>query len=104
MSNRWLYKGPAVGAPYVCQISGPWDEERSTRLPAQCCGLPADQIWKCEQIAPPGHRCQVDDHTILHERMGNGYSCGAVEQQIRERGGLYGWCSGQGSKYVVVGA
>jgi hypothetical protein len=104
MSNRWLYKGPAQGSPYVCQISGPFDEVRKTRLPAQCCGLPADQIYKCEQIAPPGHRCQVDDHTILHERMGNGYSCAAVERQIDERDGLRGWCSGRSTKHVVAGA
>lgn len=104
MSNRWLYKGPAQGSPYVCQIRGPFDEVRKTRLPAQCCGLPADQIYKCEQIAPPGHRCQVDDHTILHERMGNGYSCSAVERWIRERGGLHGWCSGDETKLTVVGS
>lgn len=63
----------------ICQINGAFDEKRKTRLPAQCCGEPADQIYKCEQIAPPGHRHQVGDHTILHERMGNGYSCSAVD-------------------------
>lgn len=102
MSNRWLFKRPVSGGLWVCQISGPFDEVRETRLPAQCCGLPADQIYKCEQIAPPGHRCQVNDHTILHERMGNGYACSAVEWQIRERGGLHGWCTGQTTKLTVV--
>lgn len=101
--NRWLFKAPSSGRLWVCQISGPWDEERLTRLPAQCCGLPADQIYKCEQIAPPGqHRCRVGDHTILHDRMGNGYACSAVEQWMAERGGLGGWCSG-GTKLTVVG-
>lgn len=84
----------------ICQINGTFDEIRHTRLPAQCCGLPADQIYKCEQIAPPGHRCQVGDHTILHERMGNGYSCAAVEQQLRA-GGTRTW---GGKPYVSVGA
>lgn len=79
----------------ICQISGRWDERRRTRLPAQCCGLPADQIYKCEQISAPGHRCRVGDHTILHERMGNGYTCSAVEQWMAERGGLTGWISGR---------
>lgn len=94
--NRWLFR-PTPGEQVICQING--------TLPTQCCGLPADQIYKCEQIAPPGdHRCQVDDHTILHERMGNGYTCSAVEQQIKEFGGLQGWCSDQGrATYVRVG-
>ena len=78
----------------ICQINA--------RLPAQCCSLPADQIWKCEQIAPPGHRCQVGEHTILHERMGNGWSCTAVEDQLHNGGGLTGWISRQGTKYVAV--
>ncbi len=102
MANRWLFR-PRPGLQFVCQISGPWDEERKTRLPAQCCGLPADQIYKCEQIDPPGHRCQVNDHTILHERMGNGYTCSAVEHQLRERGGLGGWIKGQSTRYTRVG-
>lgn len=87
----------------VCQINGPFDEKRGTRLPAQCCGLPADQIYKCEQIAPPGHRCKVNEHTILHERMGNGYSCGVVEVWLRERGGLSGWITASSTRYVAVG-
>lgn len=89
--NRWLYSPGKTGA-IICQIAGPFDEQRKTQLPAQCCGLPADQIYKCEQIAPPGHQCHVGEHTILHERMGNGYSCFAVEVQIREFDGLRGWC------------
>jgi hypothetical protein len=100
--SRWLYYPGGTGA-VICQINGPFDEERKTKLPAQCCGLPADQIWKCEQIAAPGHRCQVNDHTILHERMGNGYSCSAVERQIRERGGLHGWVTGKTTPVTVVG-
>lgn len=101
--NRWLFR-PNPGRQYVCQINGPFDEERGTRLPAQCCGLPADQIYKCEQIAAPGHRCQVGDHTILHERMGNGYSCSAVEHWLAERNGLHGWVTGKTTKAVAVGA
>lgn len=102
MSNRWLYS-PGRTGPVICQISGPFDEVRKTRLPAQCCGLAADQIYKCEQIAGPGHRCQVNDHTILHERMGNGYACSAVEDWIDNHGGLQGWCSGRTVKSVRVG-
>jgi hypothetical protein len=78
----------------ICQING--------TLPSQCCGLPADQIYRCEQVAPPGHQCQVGDHTILHERMGNGYACSAVEQQLTERDGLRGWVSG--TSFVRIGA
>jgi hypothetical protein len=104
VSNRWLFKRSSTGRLWVCQISGPWDGERGTRLPAQCCGLPADQIWKCEQIAAPGHRCQVNDHTILHERMGNGYGCSAVEQWLAERDGLSGWIRGQSTRFTAVGA
>jgi hypothetical protein len=100
--NRWLFR-PDPGHQFVCQINGLFDEERKTRLPAQCCGLPADQIWKCEQIAPPGHACQVDDHTILHERMGNGYTCSAVEIWLAERGGLSGWIRASSARYVAVG-
>lgn len=92
--SRWLFR-PSPGRSFVCQINGPFDEARKTRLPAQCCGKPADQIWKCEQIAAPGHRCRVDDHTILHERMGNGYHCSTVEYRLRERGGLHGWVIGR---------
>jgi hypothetical protein len=100
--NRWLFR---PGFQPICQVSGPFDEERKTRLPAQCCGLPADQIYKCEQIAPPGeHRCRVNDHTILHERMGNGYSCGAVEVWLAERGGLHGWITARITSYTTVGA
>ena len=104
MSDRWLYEGPKQGPPYICQISGPWDEVRETRLPAQCCGEKADQIYKCEQIAAPGHRCQVGDHTILHERMGNGYACSAVEVWLRERGGLGGWIGAPATRFTVVGS
>ncbi len=100
--SRRLFR-PSPGRQFVCQINGPWDEVRKTKLPAQCCGLPADQIYKCEQIAPPGHQCQVDDHTILHERMGNGYACSAVESWIKHRGGLAGWCSTQRGRYTAVG-
>lgn len=103
MSNRWLYRGPAEGPPVICQIEGPWDETRKTKLPAQCCGAPADQIWRCEQVAPPGHRHQVGDHTILHERMGNGYSCSAVERWRKERGGLGGWCKAESTSFTTVG-
>lgn len=103
MSNRWLFRRPSTGRLWVCQINGPFDEVRKTRLPAQCCGLPADQIYKCEQVAPPGHRCQVDDHTILHERMGNGYACSAVEIWLAERGGLGGWIKASSGRYTVVG-
>jgi hypothetical protein len=88
----------------ICQINGTFDEVRQTRLPAQCCGEPADQIYKCEQIAPPGHRHQVGNHTILHERMGNGWSCAAVEQQLHERGGPRGWTEQQSARFVRVGA
>lgn len=102
--SRWLYC-PTEDRPVICQINGPFDEERRTSLPAQCCGLPADQIYKCEQIAAPGHRCQVNEHTILHERMGNGYPCSAVEAWIRENNGLHGWVTGKiATKFVVVGA
>lgn len=87
----------------ICQINGPWDGARKTRLPSQCCGRKADQIYRCEQIAPPGHRCQVGDHTILHERMGNGYSCAAVERQLHERGGLRGWINAQTAAFHRVG-
>jgi hypothetical protein len=100
--NRWLY-GPGVTGPIICQISGPFDEQRRTRLPAQCCGQPADQIYKCEQVAPPGHRCRVGEHTILHERMGNGWPCSAVEDQLVNRGGLSGWISAQGTRHTQVG-
>jgi hypothetical protein len=100
--NRWLYSPGETGA-VICQINGPFDEERKTRLPAQCCGLPADQIYKCEQIAAPGHRCQVNEHTILHERMGNGYLCSAVEEWIREYGGLHGWVTGKTTPMTAVG-
>lgn len=93
-----------MSARIVCQVAGPFDENRRTRLPAQCCGEPADQIYRCEQIAPPGHRHQVGDHTILHERMGNGYTCTTVEQQLRENGGLRGWISGRAAAYTTVGA
>jgi hypothetical protein len=85
MSRRLYRPG---GKPIICQINGPFDEMRKTWLPAQCCGLPADQIFKCEQIAPPGHRCQVNDHTILHERMGNGYGCWSVEDRLEHFGSL----------------
>jgi hypothetical protein len=73
-------------------------------LPAQCCGQPADQIYSCEEIAPPGHRHRVGDHTILHERMGNGYACGAVEWQLHERGGLRGWIGVHAPKCMAVGS
>jgi hypothetical protein len=79
----------------ICQIND--------KLPAQCCGLPADQIYRCEEIAPQGHRCRVGDHTILHERMGNGYTCSAVEQQLTQFGGLRGWTSGQATSFVTIG-
>ena len=79
----------------ICQING--------TLPAQCCGEP-EQVYRCEQIAPPGHKHQVGEHTILHERMGNGYACSAVEQQLHERGGLRGWISGQSTACTTVGA
>lgn len=79
------------GPPIICQINGRWNPDRDWWLSSQCCGLPADQIYRCEQIAPPGHRCQVGDHTILHERMGNGYPCSVVEDWLRNRGGLTGW-------------
>lgn len=98
--SRWLY---FPGQPVICQINGPFDEVRKTRLPAQCCGLPADQIYKCEQIAGPGHRCQVDDHTILHERMGNGHSCSTVEDWLENEGGLGGWIQAQSTRLVKVG-
>lgn len=83
MSRRTL-ANPA--SRIICQISGRYDDRRTTRLPAQCCGLPADQIYKCEVIAPPGHRCQVGQHTIEHERWGNGYSCAAIEHNITKEG------------------
>lgn len=101
--NRWLYS-PGRTGPIICQISGPFDEQRKTRLPAQCCGLPADQIYKCEQIASPGHRCQVNEHTILHERMGNGYGCSVVEMWRIERGGLSGWVQASSARFTTVGA
>jgi hypothetical protein len=91
-------------AQIICQVRGAFDEVRETRLPAQCCGEPADQIYRCEQIAPPGHRHQVGDHTILHERMGNGHSCAIVEHWLRERGGLRGWIEQQAAHFVRVGA
>jgi hypothetical protein len=79
------------GKPVICQIAGTFDKVRETRLPAQCCGLKAGQIYRCERIAAPGHRCRVGDHTILHERMGNGYSCRYVERWSEKYGGLRGW-------------
>lgn len=63
----------------ICQIRGD--------LPLQACGAPADQIYKCEQIGPHDKH-QVDDHTILHERVGNGYSCRGVQDLIDEHGGF----------------
>lgn len=79
----------------ICQVR--------KNLPAQACGEPADQIYKCEQIAPPGHICAVGEHTILHERMGNGYSCTAVEEQITKRDGLIGWITGGRTSYTRIG-
>lgn len=83
----------SAAEPIICQINGPWYPS-SGRLPAQCCGLPGDQIYRCEQLAPSGHRCRVGDHTILHERMGNGYTCDAVQQRLIHGGGLSGWITG----------
>lgn len=79
----------------ICQING--------RLPAQCCGQHADQIYLCEQIAPPGHRCQVGEHTILHERMGNGYTCATVEDQLHNQGGLRGWIGSASTSWTRIG-
>lgn len=78
--------GTGLGKPVICQIEGTWDEVRKTKLPAQCCGKPADQIWKCEVIGEH-ERCQVGEHTIIHERLGNGHSCEAIEYWV-DNGGL----------------
>lgn len=86
----------------ICQINGEFDEARGTRLPAQCCGMAADQIWKCEQIAPPGHPCQVGDHTILHERMGNGYPCSQVENRRLHGGGMSGLIRDRAAAWTVI--
>ncbi len=74
------------GKPVICQINGRWDEQRGTKLPAQCCGKKADQIYKCEVIGPHEH-CQVGEHTIIHERLGNGHPCSAIEFWV-DNGGL----------------
>ena len=79
--------------PVICQVNGPW-RPGGGHLPAQCCGLPADQVYRCEQIAPPGHRCRVGEHTILHDRMGNGRTCAEVERRLKNGGGLHGWLTG----------
>ncbi len=89
--------------PIICQINGPFDEVRGSFLPAQCCGEKADQIYLCEEIAPPGHRHRVGNHTILHERMGNGRPCADVEDWLRNWGGLAGWSKAQLARYVTVG-
>lgn len=73
------------GKPVICQINGAWDEQRSTKLPAQCCGKKADQIWKCEVIGPH-ERCEVGEHTIIHERLGNGHHCESIEWWVRNGG------------------
>lgn len=70
--------GTGLGKPVICQINA--------RLPAQCCGKKADQIYKCEVIGPH-ERCQVGEHTIIHERLGNGHSCSAIEHWV-DNGGL----------------
>jgi hypothetical protein len=63
--------------PIICQIV--------RGLPLQCCGKPADQIYKCEEIGPH-ERCKVGEHTIVHERRGNGYSCESVQDRIDKVG------------------
>jgi len=83
------------GHLFVCQVK--------FKLPAQCCGQPADQIFKCEVIAPEGHKCQVGEHTMLHERMGNGHHCSTVEQWIHLHGGLEGWCKSGLTPYHRIG-
>lgn len=70
----------------------------------QCCGLRADQIYRCEVIDKPGHKCQVGEHTILHERMGNAYSCLAAEDWLRNRGGLGGWIQSKRTSFHRIGS
>jgi hypothetical protein len=36
--------------------------------------------------------------------MGNGHSCAAVEDWLRNRGGLRGWIDAQAAPFVKVGA
>lgn len=49
------------------------------RLSSQACGSRnADSIFLCEVIGPH-ERCRVGEHTIRHERAGNGYSCWTKE-------------------------
>jgi len=80
---------------HVCQVKA--------KLPAQCCGGHADQIFRCEAVAPPGHRHFVGEHTMLHERMGNGYTCAQVENWIEHRGGLAGWCKSGRTPFHRIG-
>lgn len=48
------------------------------RSPQAACNGHADSVFKCEVIGPH-ERHRVGEHTIWHERYGNGYSCDLVE-------------------------
>lgn len=56
-----------------CQVNG-WPRRS---LQAACDGH-ADSIFKCEVIGPHEHH-KVGEHTIWHERYGNGRSCAQIE-------------------------
>lgn len=58
---------------FQCQVSG-WPRRS---LQAACDGQ-ADSIFKCEVIGPHEEH-KVGQHTIWHERYGNGATCSGVE-------------------------
>lgn len=59
---------------FQCQVNG--------SLSAQACGSrKADSIFCCEIIGPHD-RCRVGEHTIAHERAGNGYSCTSIQVNL----------------------
>jgi hypothetical protein len=67
----------------------------------QSCGKRADQIYKCEEIGPHENH-KVGDHTIVHERYGNGYSCARIEEAIQKLGRGEALVSAP-IKYTVIG-
>lgn len=79
--------GTGRGKLVICQIMA--------RLPKQCCGEKADQIWLCEVIGPhPRSECRVGEHTMIHERLGNGHACSGIEYWV-DNGGLAGLMEAQ---------
>lgn len=73
----------------VCQVVGPEY--------AEWCDYRESGGMRCEVVGP--HRKHYwSEHTIAHERMGNGYSCAAVERALDDNT----WKTT--TKFVRVGA